>query len=94
MVEVRMGLKIKIFRTDNGREYTLLEFKLLLETNGIIHLLYYSPQQNGVLERKNRIVVKMARCLLYEMKQPNSLWVKVVNTLVYLLNRIFARAII
>nr|CAN72453.1 hypothetical protein VITISV_008931 [Vitis vinifera] len=48
----------------------------------------YSPQQNGVSERNNRTVMEMARCMLFEKKLPKLLWAEVVNTSVYLLNRL------
>jgi len=57
---------------------------------GIQHQLtiLYSPQQNGVCERKNRMVMEMARCLMLEKKVPKEFWAKAVNTSVYLLNRL------
>ncbi|KAA3481548.1 pleiotropic drug resistance protein 3-like [Gossypium australe] len=48
----------------------------------------YTPQQNGVYERKNKTVLDMAKCLLFEAKIPNNFWAEVVNTSVYLLNRL------
>ena len=47
-----------------------------------------TPQQNGVCERKNRVVMNMARCLLFEKKLPKFFWDEAVNTAVYLLNRL------
>jgi len=48
----------------------------------------YSPQQNGVSERKNMTVMEMTRCILFEKKLPKFLWAEAVNTSVYLLNRL------
>jgi hypothetical protein len=48
----------------------------------------YSPQQNGVLERKNMTVMEMTRCILFEKKLPKFLWAEAINTSVYLLNRL------
>jgi len=31
----------------------------------------YTPQHNGVVERKNRIVMEMTRCLLHDKGLPN-----------------------
>ena len=46
----------------------------------------YTPEQNGVVERHNRTVVEMARCMLEENKIPNSFWAEAAATAVYLLN--------
>jgi transposase InsO family protein len=47
----------------------------------------YSPQQNGVVERRNQTTVEMARCLLKSMGMPATLRGEAVKTAVYLLNR-------
>ncbi|EOY13053.1 Uncharacterized protein TCM_031572 [Theobroma cacao] len=88
LVENQMSLTIKKLRSDNGAEYTANEFEAYLSKLGIMHQLTvpYSPQQNGVLERKNRTLMEMARCLLFEKKLPKFLLVEVVNTANYLLN--------
>ena len=53
----------------------------------------YSLQQNGVSERKNRTVMEMARCMLFEKKLPKLLWVAAVSTSVYLLNRLPTKSV-
>jgi hypothetical protein len=54
-VENESGLKIQILRSDNGREYTSGEFNQFCDDTGIEHQLTtpYTPQQNGVSERRN-----------------------------------------
>jgi transposase InsO family protein len=47
----------------------------------------YSPQQNGVVERRNATVVGAARSLLNARGMPDSFWGEAVLTAVYLLNR-------
>ncbi|KAG8481238.1 hypothetical protein CXB51_026069 [Gossypium anomalum] len=90
MVENQVGCRIKILRIDNGVEYLSDRFKRLCEQAGIHHQLttVYTPQQNGVCERKNRTVMNMARCLLFQSKLPNSFWAEAINSLVYLLNKL------
>lgn len=47
----------------------------------------YSPQQNGIVERRNQTVIGMARCLLKAKGVPAEFWGEAVTTAVYLLNR-------
>ena len=63
---------VKVFRTDRGGEFLSKEFASFCEENGIKRHLTtpYSPQQNGVIERRNRTVMEMARSLLKWMKMP------------------------
>lgn len=58
---------IKIFRSDNGGEYTSHTFKNHLPKHGIIHQTScpYTPQQNGVDERKNRHLMEVARSMMF-----------------------------
>ncbi|XP_052486483.1 uncharacterized protein LOC128041158 [Gossypium raimondii] len=53
----------------------------------------YTPQQNGVAERKNRSLMDMVRCLLFEKKLPKTMWAEAVNTAVYLQNRLPTKAL-
>ncbi|GJS06698.1 retrovirus-related pol polyprotein from transposon TNT 1-94 [Tanacetum coccineum] len=95
LVEVQSGSTLRILRTDNGGEYTSNEFEYFLRQQGVIHQVTvpYSPQQNGVSERKNRTIVEMARSMLYEKKLPKTFWAKAVATSVYLLNRLATKAV-
>ena len=90
LVENECECRIKVLRSDNGTEYTCDKFDKFCEQAGIQHQLTvtYSPQQNGVSERKNRTVMEMARCLIFEKKLPKEFWAEAVNTSVYLLNRL------
>ncbi|KAL4271407.1 hypothetical protein GQ457_13G027700 [Hibiscus cannabinus] len=80
--ENQSGKKIKTLRSDNGSEYTSRQFASYLKKLGIHHQLtvVYTPQQNGVSESKNMIVLNMARCLLFEKKIPKGFWAEAVNT--------------
>lgn len=87
-MENQCNLTIKILRSDNGAEYSSSQFVDFCKATGIEHqfTVPYTPQQNGVSERKNRTVMEMARCLLKEKEMPNKFWAEAVNTSVYLLN--------
>jgi transposase InsO family protein len=70
MVENEMDSKIKCLRSDNGGEFTSKEFMDYYSSHGIKRQLSISrtPQQNGVVERKNRIVQEMARTMIMDSK--------------------------
>ncbi|KAL0403780.1 UNVERIFIED_CONTAM: Retrovirus-related Pol polyprotein from transposon TNT 1-94 [Sesamum radiatum] len=68
LVEKQSGQRIKVLRSDRGKEYNNSEFDKFCEEEGIDHqtTVSYNPQQNGVSERKNRTVMEMARSMLQE----------------------------
>ena len=47
----------------------------------------HTPQQNGVIERKNKHIAKVARALLNEKNMPNYYQVEAIATIVYIMNR-------
>ena len=65
-VERETGKKLKVLRTDNGGEFTSVEFGEYCAGEGIQrhHSAPYTPQQNGVVEQRNQTVVAMARSIL------------------------------
>ncbi|KAI5342090.1 hypothetical protein L3X38_009965 [Prunus dulcis] len=94
-VKFQSGYKLKKLRSDRGGEYTLVEFDRFCDNAGIERQLTtpYTPQQNGVAERKNRTIVEIAKCLLLEKKIPFDLWAEAVNISVYILNRCPTKAL-
>ncbi|UYV63661.1 hypothetical protein LAZ67_2005217, partial [Cordylochernes scorpioides] len=88
------GKNIQTIRTDNGREYVNRQVEDFLNQSGIKHQLTvpYSPAQNGVAERKNRSLMEMTRCMLFDSGLPQSLWAEAVTTANYLHNRIPSKA--
>ncbi|KAI0515512.1 hypothetical protein KFK09_008177 [Dendrobium nobile] len=89
MVENESEMKIKALRTDRGGEFQSFEFKKLCKENGIKRFLTapYTPQQNGVVERRNQTVMSMARCLLKSKSVPCIFWGEAKKTSVHILNR-------
>ncbi|KAL4020423.1 hypothetical protein IC575_019199 [Cucumis melo] len=75
-VENESGCKIQMVRSDNGKEYVSAEFDKFCEDSGIKHQLTapYTPQQNGVSERRNRYIMEMTRCMLHEKSLPKKFW--------------------
>ena len=94
-VELETKAKIKCFRTDRGGEFTSTAFNGFCEESGIMRQLTapYSPQQNGVVERRNRTLMEMTRSLLKHMSLPNHLWGKAVRHATYLINRVGTKSL-
>ena len=76
-------------RFDNGEEFTRSDFKNLCIEVGIKRELStpYTPQQNGVVESKNRSIMEAMKTMLDDQDIPKYLWVKATRTTVYVQNR-------
>jgi hypothetical protein len=84
-------LKVKKIRSDNGSEFKNLQVEEYLEEEGIKHEFSapYTPQQNGVVERKNRMLIDMVRMMLGEFKTPERFWSEAVITACHAINRLY-----
>jgi transposase InsO family protein len=89
-------LRIKKIRSDNGTEFKNSQIEVFLEDEGIKHEFSspYTPQQNGVVERKNRTLLDMARTMLDEYKTPDRFWAKAINIVFYSINRLYLHRIL
>jgi transposase InsO family protein len=65
-VENQLEKKIKRLRSDHGGEYFSNEFSEFCVVYGIIHERTppYSPQSNGIAERKNRTLTDLVNTML------------------------------
>ncbi|GMF33983.1 unnamed protein product [Phytophthora lilii] len=90
VIENATGMAIKRLRSNNGGEYTGRQFTDYLNRSGIKHkkTVLYTPQQNGLAERMNRSLVKMARGMLYYENVEKKWWAEAVNTAAWIINRI------
>ena len=88
-VEKDSGKQVKAIRADKGGEFTSNAFIRFCTENGIRRELANtgSPWENGVVERKNRTVVEMARTMLEHRELPRSLWAEAASTSVHIINR-------
>lgn len=94
-VENQSGYIIKCLRTDRGGEFCSNDFLKFCRDSGIKRQLTspYTPQQNGVAERKNRTLVEMVRCMMHTQGLSNFYWSKAIQTAVYLLNISYTRSL-
>ncbi|KAJ9550934.1 hypothetical protein OSB04_014979 [Centaurea solstitialis] len=88
-VQVQLNLPVQTVRTDNGTEFKNIILKTFYNTFGITQTFSAArtPEQNGVVERRNRTLVEAARSMLAESQLPQYLWAEAVNTACYTQNR-------
>ena len=83
-VQNEKGYSITYIRSDHGGEFENHAFKNFCNDFGIEHqfLSPRTPQQNGVVERKNRFIQEMVRVMLNENSLPKYFWPKPSTSLV------------
>jgi transposase InsO family protein len=90
-VQNEFDVKIKKIRSDNGKEFVNTNIEEYYDEVGIKHEVSttYTPQHNGVVERKNRTLITLARTMLDEYNALQDLWVEAANTACYASNCLF-----
>ena len=88
-VEEEAGVPVRSIRSDNGTEFRNSVLNNFCTGKGISRQFSAprTPQQNGVVERKNRTLIEAARTMLNEAKLPTYLWAEAVSTACYTQNR-------
>nr|GEV13901.1 ribonuclease H-like domain, reverse transcriptase, RNA-dependent DNA polymerase [Tanacetum cinerariifolium] len=88
-IEMEMRMKLRMLRINKGGEFTSNEFTKYCKENGKARKLTmpYSPQQNGVLERRNRTVLSTTSSIMKAMKLPLTFWAEAVKHSIYILNK-------
>ncbi|GJU22746.1 putative retrotransposon protein [Tanacetum coccineum] len=89
-VENQLGKTIKAIRSDRGGEYISQEFKDYLKANGIVQQFTppYTPQHNGVSERRNHILLDMVRSMMNLITLPLSFWDYALESATRILNMV------
>nr|AAL31082.1 putative polyprotein [Oryza sativa Japonica Group] len=89
-VENQLDRKIKRLRSDRGGEFFSNEFDLFCEEHGIIHerTSLYSPESNGIAERKNRTLTDLVNAMLDTAGLPKAWWGEALLTSNHVLNRV------
>lgn len=90
IIENQFNYKIKGLQIDDGGEFTSWVFMNFLSDHGITNQIScpYTPQQNGVVERKHKHIVEMGLCLLTRSSLPKSFWLEAFSTAVFHINRL------
>jgi hypothetical protein len=87
---------IKKVRSDNGSEFKNARNDEYCDYKGTKHEFSskYTPEQNGILERKNMILIDMARSMLAEYNVSDSYWAQAINTACHASNRLYCHKLL
>jgi len=96
VIQNEKGCRISTIKSDHGGEFQNERFEKFCEKQGIKDNFSAprTPQQNGVVERKNKSLEELARTLLNATYLPKYLWADAVSTACYVLNRVLIRPIL
>ena len=85
------SLKIDRIRSDHGKEFENSYMEPFCTRSGISQEFSApkTPQQNGVVERKNRVIQEMAKAMLHNKDVARNLWGEAVNTTCHMVNRVY-----
>ncbi|KAA0060126.1 gag-pol polyprotein [Cucumis melo var. makuwa] len=86
--------KIIRIRCNHGNEFENEDLNNFCQTEGIHHEFAapITPQQNGVVERKNRTLQEMARVMIHAKNLPLNFWAEAVNTACHIHDRVTTRS--
>ncbi|KAK0575811.1 hypothetical protein LWI29_007532 [Acer saccharum] len=87
-VQTQFESHIKNFRSDNGGEF--ISLRSFFQDRGVVfqHSCVYTPQQNGVVERKHRHILQVARALQFHAHLRTQFWGECALTAVHIINRL------
>jgi len=96
VIQNEKNCSISPVKSDHGGEFQNEKFHIFCSKLGIKHNFSAprTPQQNGVVERKNRSLEELARTTLNETELPKYLWADVVSITCYVLNRVLIKPIL
>ena len=90
LIENESSQKINILRSDNGGEYVNNYFLHICSQISIQvqHSIPYTPQQNDVVERKDRSLKELTTCMLESKKLDENLWDESMHAVAYIHNTV------
>ena len=96
MIQTKLNQVIVGIRSNHGTEFENSKIDHFCMKNGTSHNFSAprTPQQNRVVERKNKTLVNIARTMLIESNLPQSFWAKAINTACHVTNRCLIRSLL
>jgi len=92
-IQVELNCQIVRIRSDHGREFENSKFEEFCHSYRIKQEFSspITPQQNGVVERKNRVIPEMARVMIHSKNLAQHFLGEAVNTACHIINRVYLR---
>lgn len=87
-VQTQFHVSIANIRVDNGGEFFSMREFFKQKGTTYQHSCVYTPQQNGVVERKHRHILESARAFRFQAHLPLHFWAECVSTAVHIINRL------
>ena len=83
-------------RSDNGTEFKNTRIEEFCDEHGVKHEFSpkYTPEQNGLVERKNRTLIECARSMMAEYKVSDAFWDEAINTACHAINRLYCHRLL
>jgi transposase InsO family protein len=78
-------------QSDNGSEFKNMSIEDWCDKEGVKHEFsaIYTPQQNGVVECKNKTLITLVRAMLDDYSTPERFWAEAINTACHATNRVY-----
>nr|GEV90770.1 hypothetical protein [Tanacetum cinerariifolium] len=89
-IENQLSFRVKIIRSDNETEFKNDDLNQFCGMKGIKRefSIPRTPQQNSIVEKKNKTLIEAARTMLADSLLPISFWAEAVNTACYVQNKV------
>nr|GFD31496.1 retrovirus-related Pol polyprotein from transposon TNT 1-94 [Tanacetum cinerariifolium] len=89
LVQRELQAQVRVVRSDKGTEFLNQTLHAYFAAEGILHQTFVArtPEQNGIVERRNRTLVEAARTMLSAAKVPLFFWAKAISTTCFTQNR-------
>jgi hypothetical protein len=92
-IQIEQNCPIIRIRSDHGKEFENARFEEYCHSYGIQHEFSspITPQQNGVVERKNRVLQEMARVMIHSQNLAQHFWRDAINIACHITNKVYLR---